>query len=149
MPANKTNVIWCGPIDGYVKKPLTVEGEALAADIIPGNSVTLSAAGINNSANDGTTASRVLVAREIGEQFGADIFTAWDNGQNMIAVSPRSGENVYVNIVASAAAAVDTGLTDNGDGSWKVAGAGDVVKLFLAEAKGVTAAVQLFKAYKA
>ncbi len=144
-----SNVIWCGPVDGYFKKPLTVEGAALAADILPGNSVSVSAAGINNSANDGTTATRVLVAREIGEQFGATITTAWDNGANMIAVSPRSGENVYVRVAASAAAGVDVGLTDNGDGTWKVAGAGDVVKLFLAEAKGITAGVQLFKAYMA
>ena len=144
-----SNVIWCGPVDGYFKKPLTVEGAAQSADILPGNSVSVSAAGISNSANDGTSETRVLVAREIGEQFGATITTPWDNGANMIAVSPRSGENVYVRMAAGAAAGVDAGLTDNGDGTWKVAGNGDVVKLFLAEAKGVTGDVQLFKAYKA
>lgn len=148
MPANKTNVIWAGPVDGQYKKPLTVEGKALAADIKPGNSVARSASGINNSSNDGTTKSRVLIAREIGPDFSATIDTPWEINNNMIAVSPRSGENVYVNIAASQALSKDDGLVNNGDGTFKKADAGDVIELFAAEALASIASVQMIMAYK-
>lgn len=148
MAANKTNVIWAGPVDGSVKKPLTVEGKALAADIKPGNLVAVGATGIDNSANDGTSASRVLIAREVGEQFGKSISDPWDINNNMIAVSPRSGENVYVNIAASQTLAIDSGLASNGDGTFKLAGAGDVVALYAAEVLASTASVQMILAYK-
>lgn len=143
-----TNKIWAGPADGANHKPLTVEGVALAADILPGNSVAIEATGINNSANDGTTASRILIAREVGEQFGATITTPWTNAENMVAISPRSGEFVYVNMAASAALDQGAGITDNGAGLFKAAGAGDVAKLYLAEAKPLTAAASLVLAYK-
>ena len=148
MAANKTNVIWCGPIDGYAKKPLTVEGKALAADIKPGNLVKVAANGIDNTDAASTVNARVLIAREVGPQFGADITTPWDINNNMIAISPRSGENVYVNIAASQTIAIGTGLASNGDGTFKVAGADDAVLLYASEALASVASVQMIKAYK-
>ena len=133
-------------IDGYAKKPLTVEGKALAADIKPGNLVARGATGIDNSAVASDASGRVLVAREIGANFGADITTAWDINNNMVAISPRSGEEVYVNIAASQTIAVDSGLASNGDGTLKLAAAGDVVVLYASESLASVASVQMIKA---
>ena len=120
------NVIWVGPADGANHKPLTVEGTA-GASILPGTLVAQTGDAIAKSANDGTTASRLLLAREIGEQFGKKITDAIASGDHIICVAPRSGEFFNVCVAATQTIVVGDALTSNGDGTFKKAGAADAI----------------------
>ena len=120
------NVIWVGPADGSNHKPLTVEGTA-GATILPGTLVAQTGDDIAKSTNDGTTASRLLLAREFGEQFGKKITDPITTGQHIVCVAPRSGEFFNVCISASQTLVVGDALTSAGDGTFKKAGAGDAI----------------------
>ncbi len=120
------NVIWVGPADGSNHKPLTVEGTA-GASILPGTLVAQTGDAIAKSDNDGTTSSRLLLAREIGEQFGKNISQPWSTNDHIICVAPRSGEFFNVCIAAAQTIVVGDALTSNGDGKFKKAGAADAV----------------------
>lgn len=134
------NVIWVGPADGPNHKPLTVEGKATEA-VLPGKLVAQGANGdISLSANDGTTASRLLIAREIGEQFGKTITDSWATDDHLISVAPRSGEFFNVAVAAAQTIIVGTPLTSNGNGLFKVAGAGDAVYCYAQKVSTAAAA---------
>ena len=126
------NVIWAGPADGSTVKPLTVEALASEA-ILPGSYVDFAAGEFAYNADAGGEGI-VLVAREVGENFGLTIDEPWPINNSMVAVQPRSGEFVYVRLAAAQTVGFNTALTSNGDGTFKVAGAGDSQDLYAREA---------------
>ena len=119
------NVIWVGPADGANHKPLTIEGTAGGA-ILPGSLAAVDGNAITSSTADGTKQADLVIAREIGEQYGASVTTQWATGNNVICVRPRSGE--FFNVVVEAGQTITRGtaLTANGGGQFKAAGASDV-----------------------
>ncbi len=140
------NVIWVGPADGANRKPLTVEGTATEIGIRPGMLVTVLNGEMAKSANDGTTASQLLIAREIGEQFGSDITVAWTNGSNAISVAPRSGEFFNVSLAAAQTIVDGDALTSAGNGQFKKAGAADAIYCYAQAASTGAAANTLLLA---
>ena len=132
------NVIWVGPADRANHKPLTVEGTA-GASILPGTLVAQTGDAITKSDNDGTTASRLLLAREVGEQFGKKITDAVASGDHIIFVAPRSGEFFNVCIAAAQNVVVGDALTSNGDGTFKKAGAADAIYCYAQTASNAAA----------
>ena len=126
------NVIWAGPADGANRSPMTVEGVA-TTELIPGSLVGRAASKLAYSTADGTKPIQVLVVREVGEHYGKTITDPWTANENSISVMPRSGEFVNVRLAASQTVVTGDGLTSNGDGSWKKAGASDAALLYATE----------------
>lgn len=140
------NVIWVGPADGANRKPLTVEGTPAAANILPGMLVTVEAGVMAQSANDGTTESRLIIAREVGEQFGLTITDPLPANNNGIAVAPRSGEFFNVTLAAAQTIVVGDALTSAGGGLFKKAEAADAIYCYAQSASAGAAANTLILA---
>lgn len=113
-------VIYVGPADGPNHKPLTIEGVAVAA-VLPGTFLKRTAAGLD--AND-------IAAIIFGEQFiiadkdqqrSKSVDTAWTINENMVAITPRSGEFVNALVATGQTLIKGSPLARNGAGLLKLA----------------------------
>lgn len=120
--AKGKQLIYVGPADGAVHKPLTVEGVNLTASLLPGTVVEEVATGLQANANAATVFGQELLVADKDVQRSKSISTAWPQNENMSAVKLRSGEfaNVLVadgnNITARGVP-----LSLNGSGLLKIA----------------------------
>ncbi len=119
---SKRNKIWVGPADGANVKPLIVEGLVID-DYSPGELIQRTASGLKTSASASTVMGQeVLIAREIGANFGGDIDTKATVGDTGQVIKLRSGEFALVRSAASQnITSKGTALTSNGDGTFKIA----------------------------
>ena len=115
-------VIYVGPADDSNHKPLTVEGLALEADILPGMAVEQTVNGLQKNATVATEFSHQLLVADKNELQSKSVDDAWTLAQTMQAIHPRSGEFVNVLVVAgNNITERGTALTVDGAGKFKIA----------------------------
>jgi len=113
MSVKGKRVIYVGPADGSNSKPLTIEGLATEASILPGSVVHFAAAsaGLELADDAATVFGKPLMVANKDEFNSASVDTAWTNGESMIAIKPRSGEFLNVLVITGQALVVGTALT--------------------------------------
>lgn len=114
MSIKGKRLIYVGPADGSVNKaPLTVEGLATEASILPGSVLDYAAAsaGLELMDDSAVVFGKPLLVANKDEFNSASVDTAWTNGESMIAIKPRSGEFVNVFVVTAQALVRGTALT--------------------------------------
>ena len=96
--AKGKQLIYVGPADGAVHKPLTVEGVNLTASLLPGTVVEEVATGLQANANAATVFGQELLVADKDVQRSKQVSEAWTQNENMSAIKLRSGEfaNVLV-----------------------------------------------------
>jgi len=120
MSTKVKRVIYAGPADGANHKPLNIEGIAVSA-MLPGTFLKQTTSGL--AVND-------IAAIIFGEQFiiadkdqqrSKSVDDAWTINENMVAITPRSGE--FVNALVATAQTLERGspLARNGAGLLKLA----------------------------
>ena len=106
-------VIYVGPADSANSKPLTVEGEATEAGILPGAVVDYAAAsaGLELMDDAATVFGKPLLVANKDEHASESVDTAWTINENMIAIKPRSTEMLNVLVITAQALVRGTALT--------------------------------------
>ena len=106
-------VIFAGAADSANSKPLTVEGIATEAGILPGSVVDYAAAGAGLELMDdaATVFGKPLLVADRDEIGNADIDTAWAVNESAVAIRPRSGEFLNVFVITGQALTVGAALT--------------------------------------
>jgi hypothetical protein len=114
MSVKGKRLIYVGPADGSVNKaPLTTEGIATEASILPGSVVHYAAAsaGLELADDAATVFGKPLMVANKDEFNSASVDTAWTINETMIAIKPRSGEFLNVSVITAQALVVGTALT--------------------------------------
>lgn len=106
-------VIYVGPADDADHKPLCIEGIATEAGILPGAVVDYAAAsaGLELMDDAATVFGKPLLVANKDEMRGKSVDDAWTIDENMVAISPRSGEFLNVLVVTAQALVRGTALT--------------------------------------
>jgi len=97
--AKGKQLIYVGPADGGVHKPLTVEGVNLTASLLPGTVVEEVATGLQANASAATLFGQELLVADKDVQRSKAITEAWTQNENMSAVKARSGE--FLNVLVA------------------------------------------------
>lgn len=121
MSVKGKRTIYVGPADGSNHKPLRVEGaKAGLSAIVPGETVRLVAGEFQRGNANGTAVLPMFADRNTLLQKGVDdIYDT--NGENVIAIQPRSGEFINARIDDAQVLVVGTPLTVALGGSLRVA----------------------------
>lgn len=106
-------VIYVGPADDADHKPLHVEGIATEAGIYPGSVLDYAAASAGFELMDdaATVFGKPLLVADKDEMRSVSVDTAWTVNENMVAISPRSGEFLNVRVITAQALVRGTPLT--------------------------------------
>lgn len=104
-------VIFVGPADDANHKPLNVEGVAIAATR-PGTMMTQSSSGLAVSTSAATVTQQLLVADK-DQQRSKSVDDNWTINDNMVAISPRSGEFFNGLVLSAKALAIGDPMTRN------------------------------------
>ena len=153
MGAKGYRTIYLGPADGSVNKaPLTVEGIATEASILPGAVLDFAAAsaGLELMDDAATVFGKPLMIANKQEMTSEDIDTAWTINESMVGLKPRSGEFFNVLCVTAQALVRGTPMTRSAvtpGALVKAAIDGTEEILCYADEVGTTAATQLIRVY--
>lgn len=110
-------VIFAGPADGANQKPLTVEGVALGAAILPGTILKQTATGLDVNDVAATVFGQLLLVADKDQMRSKSVDDAWTQNENMVAIQPRSGEIINALVASGQNITVPgTALTRNGAG---------------------------------
>lgn len=106
-------VIYVGPADDADHKPLHVEGIATEAGILPGSVLDYAAAsaGLELMDDAATVFGKPLLVADKDEMRTKSVDDAWTLDENMVAISPRSGEFLNVLVITGQALVRGTALT--------------------------------------
>lgn len=106
-------VIYVGPADDADHKPLHVEGIATEASILPGSVLDYAAAsaGLELMDDAATVFGKPLLVADKDEMRSKSVDDAWTVDENMVAISPRSGEFLNVLVITGQALVRGTALT--------------------------------------
>lgn len=113
-------MIWMGPADGANAKPLTIEGKAVAA-IAPGTFLKRTAAGLDVNDIAAIIAGEQFIIADKDQMLSKSIDTAWTINENMVAITPRSGEFVNALVATGQVLIAGSPLARNGAGLLKLA----------------------------
>jgi hypothetical protein len=113
MSTKGKRVIYVGPADDANHKPLTVEGVATEAGILPGAVLDYAAAsaGLELMDDAATVFGKPLMVANKDEMRSKSVDDAWTINENMVGIKPRSGELVNALVVTAQALVVGTPLT--------------------------------------
>lgn len=115
-------VIFVGPADGANQKPLAIEGKALAAGILPGTVLKVTATGLDESDIAATVFGQLFVVADKDKAKTLTVDDAWTLNENMVGLQLRSGEMANVLVASGENITVPgTALTRNGSGQLAVA----------------------------
>jgi hypothetical protein len=149
MSTKGKRVIYVGPADGSNCNPLTVEGLATEASILPGSVLDYAAAsaGLELMDDAATVQGKPLLVANKDEFNSSSVDDAWTSGETMIAIKPRSGEFLNVLVVTGQALVVGTPLTRSAatPGSLVIATPATDQVLCYADEVVTTAATQLVR----
>jgi len=107
-------VIYVGPADGSVNSaPLTVEGIADEAAILPGSVIDYAATsdGFELMDDAATVFGKPLLVANKDEMSSLSVDTAWTQNETMVGLKPRSGELFNVLVITAQALVRGTALT--------------------------------------
>lgn len=106
-------VIFVGPADGSNHKPLTVEGIATEASILPGSVLdyAASSAGLELMDDAATIFGKPLLVADKDGMRQKSVDDAWIINENMVGIQPISGEFVNVMVITAQALVIGTALT--------------------------------------
>jgi len=113
-------VIFVGPADDANRKPLNIEGKAVAA-IAPGTTLKRTAAGLDANDVAATTFGEQFIIADKDQQRSKSVDDAWTINENMVAIAPRSGEFVNALVATTQTLIVGSPLARNGAGLLKLA----------------------------
>ncbi len=120
MSAKGKRVIYVGPADGSDHKPLNIEGVAVTG-MLPGTFLKQTTAGlaVNNIA--AIIFGEQFIIADKDQQRSKSVDDAWTINENMVAITPRSGE--FVNALVATTQTLERGspLARNGAGLLKLA----------------------------
>ena len=96
-------VIFVGPADGANHKPLNFEGVATEAGILPGSVVDVASAsaGLELADDAATVFGKILMVADKDQQRSRSVDDAWTINENMVAITPRSGEFINVLVITA------------------------------------------------
>lgn len=145
-------VIYVGPADGSNSNPLTVEGIADEAAILPGSVIDYAATsdGFELMDDAATVFGKPLLVANKQEMTSEDIETAWTLNETMVGIQPRSGERLNVLTITAQALVRGTALTRSAatPGALVIAATdGTEEVLCYADEVVTTAATQLVRVY--
>ena len=145
-------VIYVGPADGSNCNPLTVEGIADEAAILPGSVIDYAATsdGFELMDDAATVFGKPLLVANKQEMTSEDIETAWTLNETMVGIQPRSGERLNVLTITAQALVRGTALTRSAatPGALVIAATdGTEEVLCYADEVVTTAATQLVRVY--
>lgn len=114
MSTKGKRVIYVGPADGSAfAHPLTVEGIATEASILPGSVIHYAAAsaGLELADDAATVFGKPLIIANKQEMTSESVDTAWTSGETMVGLQARSGEFFNVLVITAQALVRGTALT--------------------------------------
>lgn len=113
MSTTGKRVIFAGPADDANHKPLHIEGIATEASIYPGAVLDYAAAsaGLELMDDAATVFGKPLMVADYNFLLQKTVDDAWTVDENMVAISPRSGEFLNVLVVTAQALVRGTALT--------------------------------------
>jgi len=113
-------VIYAGPADGANHKPLNIEGKAIAA-IAPGTFLKRTTAGLDVNDIAAIIFGEQTIIADKDQQRSKSVDDAWTINENMVAITPRSGEFVNALVVTGQNLDEGTSMARNGAGLLKIA----------------------------
>ncbi len=113
MSIKGKRTIHVGPADGSNHKPVTVEGVATEAGILPGAVLDYAAAsaGLELMDDAATVFGKPLMLANKNEMQSKSVDDAWTINENMVGIIPRSGEFANALVVTAQALVIGTALT--------------------------------------
>ena len=120
MSAIGKRVIFVGPADGSNHKPLNIEGVAVAA-VLPGTFLKRTAAGLDTNDIAAIIFGEQFIIADKDQQRSKSVDTAWTINENMVAITPRSGEFVNALVATGQTLIKGSPLARNGAGLLKLA----------------------------
>ena len=120
MAENSKRVIFVGPADGSDVKPLTIEGKAVAA-ILPGTFLKRVAGGLDTNDIAAIIFGEQTIIADKDQQRSRAVTEAWTIAENMIGITPRSGEFVNALVADSVTLIKGDPVARNGAGLLKLA----------------------------
>lgn len=122
-----------------------IESNAGAADILPGHLVEITATGLTRS-NDADTVQSATFIADYNYLAAGDVDDAWPNGEAVVFRQLRTDERANVRVAASQNITLrGTPMAANGDGTFKIAQTGDVVRCYADEEINVSTAGTLVR----
>ena len=120
MSTKGKRVIFVGPADGSNHKPLNIEGVAIAATA-PGTVLERLGTGLQANAIAAIIFGEQLIVADKDQQRSKSVDDNWTIDENMVAITPRSGE--FMNILVATGQTLIKGspLARNGAGLLKLA----------------------------
>lgn len=154
MSVKGKRVIYAGPADGSAfAHPLTVEGIATEAGILPGSVLDYAAAsaGLELMDDAATVMGKPLMVADKDTSASGSVDTAWTINENMVGLKPRSGEFFNVLVITGQALVRGTALTRSAatPGALVIAAPATDQVLCYADEVVTTAATQLVRVYVA
>ena len=101
MSAITKRVIYKGPADGGVHKPLCIEGKSLTASVLPGTVLENLATGSGVNGADATVFGQELLVADKNQLLSKSVDDVWTQNENIVAIKARSGDLMNMLVAAS------------------------------------------------